>query len=160
MGQSDEEPSRRKSSNKLFHLRAGVKNALYYTLMMHRDVFSEIYSEVVFLLTHTHTHTQIHAHPHTVGSHAHTLTVVHCAPFLTHFCMLSLFPSLFCTFSLSTPMPGSSATHIALGLCLRSEDMEHLCGSTHLTVGQRMGQGLSGLYILYWTHTHTHTHCV
>lgn len=126
---------------------------------MHRDVFSETYSEVVFLLTHTHT--RIHAHPHTVGSHAHTLTVVHCAPFLTHFCMLSLFLSRSLSFlhSLSppTPMPVSSVTHIALGLCLRSEDMEHLCGSPHLTAGQRMGQGLSRLH----THSIGHTHvCV
>lgn len=129
---------------------------MYYTLMMHRDVLSETYSEVVFLLTRTHTFTNTCSPPHSWLTRTYTYSSSLCALSHTLLHALSVSLSLFCTpsLSLSTPMPGSSATHIALGLCLRSEDMEHLCGSPHLTTGQRMGQGLSGLHTLSWTHTH------
>jgi len=60
--------------------------------------------------------------------------------------------------SLSKPPHSQLLCDTTLGLSLRSEDIEHLCGSTELAECHRMGQGPFRLQRQEHTCSHIHTH--
>lgn len=64
------------------------------------------------------------------------------------------------TFSFEAPTLSAPLWHAALGLSLRSEDIEHLCGSAELAECQRVGQGPFRLHRREhnaYSLSHTHT---
>lgn len=88
----------------------------------------------------------------------HSHTVWDCA--LSRTVAFSLTHTHTQTFSVEAPTLSAPLWHAALGLSLRSEDIEHLCGSAELAECQRVGQGpfrLHGREHNAYSHTYAHT---